>query len=35
MLMARLCAAEQRLTDAGEIEADFRIFVGARRDGED
>jgi SAM-dependent methyltransferase len=31
MLMARLCSAEQRLTEAGEIEADFRIFVGARR----
>lgn len=32
MLMSRLCAAEQRLTDAGEIEPDFRIFVGTRRD---
>jgi SAM-dependent methyltransferase len=33
MLMARLCAAEQRLTEAGEIEPDFRIFVGTRRGG--
>ncbi|HLN79791.1 MAG TPA: class I SAM-dependent methyltransferase [Thermoanaerobaculia bacterium] len=32
MLMSRLCAAEQRLTEAGEIEPDFRIFVGSRRD---
>jgi len=32
MLLSRLCAAEQRLTDSGEIEPDFRIFVGARRD---
>jgi SAM-dependent methyltransferase len=32
MLMSRLCAAEQRLTEAGDIEADFRIFVGTRRD---
>jgi SAM-dependent methyltransferase len=32
MLLSRLCAAEQRLTEAGEIEPDFRIFVGARRD---
>jgi SAM-dependent methyltransferase len=31
MLMSRLCTAEQRLTEAGEIEPDFRIFVGARR----
>jgi hypothetical protein len=31
MLMARLCSVEQRLTDAGDIEPDFRIFVGARR----
>ena len=33
MLMSRLCAAEQWLTEAGEIEPDFRIFVGSRRDG--
>jgi SAM-dependent methyltransferase len=32
MLLSRLCAAEQRLTESGEIEPDFRIFVGARRD---
>jgi SAM-dependent methyltransferase len=32
MLMSRLCAAEQRLTEAGDIEPDFRIFVGTRRD---
>jgi SAM-dependent methyltransferase len=34
MLMARLCSVEQRLTDAGEIEPDFRIFVGSRRGDE-
>lgn len=33
MLLSRLCAAEQRLTESGEIEPDFRIFVGTRRDG--
>ena len=32
MLMSRLCAAEERLTEAGELEPDFRIFVGVRRD---
>jgi SAM-dependent methyltransferase len=32
MLMSRLCAAEQWLTEAGEIEPDFQIFVGSRRD---
>jgi hypothetical protein len=32
MLMSRLCAAEERLTETGEIEPDFRIFVGSRRD---
>jgi hypothetical protein len=32
MLLARLCIAEQRLTEAGEIEPDFRIFVGAHRE---
>jgi SAM-dependent methyltransferase len=32
MLMSRLCAAEQWLTEAGDIEPDFRIFVGTRRD---
>jgi hypothetical protein len=32
MLLSRLCAAEQRLTESGEIEPDFRIFVGVRRD---
>jgi SAM-dependent methyltransferase len=32
MLLSRLCAAEQRLTESGEIEPDFRIFVGARSD---
>jgi SAM-dependent methyltransferase len=31
MLMSRLCTAERRLTENGTIEADFRIFVGARR----
>ena len=34
MLLSRLCAAERRLTEAGEIEPDFRIFVGSRRDDE-
>ena len=28
MMMSRLCAAEERLTEAGELEPDFRIFVG-------
>lgn len=32
MLVSRLCAAEERLTEAGDLEPDFRIFVGARRD---
>ena len=32
MLLSRLCAAEQRLTEAEEIDSDFRIFVGGRRD---
>jgi SAM-dependent methyltransferase len=32
MLIARFCAAEERLTDAGKLEPDFRIFIGARRD---
>jgi len=31
MLISRFCAAEERLTDAGKLEPDFRIFVGARR----
>jgi hypothetical protein len=31
-LLARLCAVEQRLTEAGQIEPDFRIFVGAHRE---
>jgi SAM-dependent methyltransferase len=31
MLISRLCAAEERLTEAGDLEPDFRIFVGARR----
>ena len=29
-VMARLCSSEERLTDAGVIEPDFRIFIGAR-----
>jgi SAM-dependent methyltransferase len=33
MVMARLCSSEERLTDAGVIEPDFRIFIGARRAG--
>jgi len=32
MLISRFCAAEERLTDAGKLEPDFRIFVGSRRD---
>jgi len=32
MLIARFCAAEERLTDARKLEPDFRIFVGARWD---
>ena len=31
MLISRFCAAKERLTDAGKLEPDFRIFVGARR----
>jgi SAM-dependent methyltransferase len=33
MVMARLCSSEERLTDAGVIDPDFRIFIGARRSG--
>ena len=29
-MMARLCAAEERLTESGEIEPDFYVFVGER-----
>jgi SAM-dependent methyltransferase len=32
VILSRLCASEQRLTEAGEIEPDFYVFVGARRD---
>lgn len=32
MVLSRLCDAEQRLTDSGEIDADFRIFIGTRTD---
>jgi SAM-dependent methyltransferase len=32
MVLSRLCDAEQRLTESGEIEADFRIFIGTRTD---
>ena len=31
-MMSRLCAAEERLTESGEIEPDFHVFVGARGD---
>ena len=30
MVIGRLCSSEERLTDAGVIEPDFRIFIGAR-----
>lgn len=33
MVMARLCSSEERLTDAGVIDPEFRIFIGARRSG--
>ncbi len=32
MVLSRLCVSEQRLTESGTIEPDFRIFVGTRRD---
>ncbi len=31
-LLEILCAAEERLTEAGALEPDFHIFVGARRE---
>ncbi len=31
-LLEVLCAAEDRLTDAGALDPDFHIFVGARKD---
>lgn len=31
-LLETLCGAEERLSDAGEIEPDFSIFVGTRRE---
>jgi hypothetical protein len=30
MVIGRLCSSGERLTDAGVIEPDFRIFIGAR-----
>lgn len=31
-MMSRLCEAEERLTESGEIDPDFYVFVGARSD---
>jgi SAM-dependent methyltransferase len=32
-LLETLCTAEERLMDSGELEPDFRLFVGSRGDG--
>lgn len=33
-LMRILCEAEERLMDSGELESDFQVFVGSRRNAE-
>lgn len=32
-LMNTLCEAEERLMDSGELDSDFQLFVGSRRNG--
>jgi SAM-dependent methyltransferase len=32
-LLSVLCAAEERLMDSGELESDFQLFVGSRKNG--
>ena len=32
-LLEVLCGAEERLMNSGELESDFQVFVGSRRNG--